>query len=697
MSSNTSDNDESNSGVLSPRINSNPPVHRVNSAGLFGSQPSRHSVGNYDNFRESLWMDQYGGERQLFDALGYIQDPEYEHFRARYERTDTASALVDKLPQKAWKKPKIIDTGSGEEQSEFERVVDEFLAGEYTREDPINVMERATRMERLGNYSLIFIGLADDGAQPDGDTDEDGVDALENPIDGSSLDEMDPDEALSYITPYDQGRVDPEMIDWVEDDPTDARFGKPESYQVDFGDNRPTGRVHWSRVIHVVGEVFDDRYRSPSILKQGLNRIDDIEKILGGSAEGYWRAAYQGLVISPPEIDGQQTNFSDDGENLHQQINRYINNFSREIFTGAEIDTIDASAEDPTGHLESQYRDISVGYDIPQSILMGNETGELATEEDRRMWHERAGEFQDEYCLPVVLKPFIERLIEYNVFPEPEGGKHGWRVRWPPVDEKTEKEEMTLFKDFATGVSTVTGGNPLLAVSIEEIREKGLEWDPERGAEADDAGSDALEAVTAEDLEIDEQDARAQEQFSRLNQQYEEEQKVRTPDGRGVIVDVLTEGFEAEGEDVEASESSPTYVVVTESEDKPFGYYKADVIEAEDWNAGVEAPEEDLKEEGGEDRENALRIRLERALAALSGRENVAGDGRFTWPESWRESDKPARLIALDAWVSMGGSVDACIVEMRGEIADPGRFCADFADRLYMWDYWRGDSWAPGE
>jgi hypothetical protein len=648
-----------------------------------------------DDFRESIYMDQYDGKRDLYSALGYVEDPQYRHFRARYERTDVAPAIVDKLPQKAWSRPTIRDPASGDEESDFEEAVNDFLRGRYTEEDPVKVMERATRMERLGNFSLVFIGFNDEAVLDEVDDEEDGVDALEREVDESSLDEMDPSEAISYITPYDQARVDLDMVDWVDEDPTDPRFGKPRSYQVDLGENRPTAQIHWSRLIHVVGKVFDNELKSPSVLKRSLNRVDDIEKILGGSAEGYWRAAYQGMVISPPEINGKQTDFDDSGEELHKQIERYINNFSREIFTGADIDTIDANVEDPTGHLESQYADISAGHDIPQSILMGNETGERATQEDREMWHERVGDFRTDYCSPDVLRPVIERLIQYGVFPEPEGGIHSYKIEWPPLDEMSEQERANVIQTVSNAINTGTGGEPQLAVTMEEFRENVLGWKPDRGAETE--GDSQLEAADPEDLTLDEDDDRVQAQFSRENKSLSVEEKVETPDGRGLIVDILEEGFDVEEGSVEATPSDPKYVVVTESEEKPFGYYTEDEVEPSEWETGVDEPEKDLKEEEGGERGNAIKIRVEQALAALRGRENVFGDGHFTWPESWRESDTPARLIALDAWVSMGGSVSGCIREMKGEVGDAGRFCGDFADRLYQWDYWRGDSWAPGE
>lgn len=707
-------NDSDNEGVLAPTVDTSPRMHDVGGGMLSGGGPMRTEIGGMDNFRESMWMEQYDGKRNLFDALGYISDPRYEHYRSRYERTDTASALVDKLPKKAWARPEVVDTGADDNESEFEKAVNNFLAGEYTEEDPIEVFERVSRMERLGNYGLIFLGLADDGASPDqNDLDEDDnpEDLLENEVDAASLENMDPSEAIRYITPYDQGRVETNLLQWHDEDPTHPRFGKPESYNVDLGDNRPQAQIHWSRLVHVVGNVFDDELKSPSVLRKSLNRIDDIEKILGGSAEGYWRAAYTGLIISPPEVNNQHAEFSDEGDGLHQQIERYVNNLSREIFTSAEVDTIDVTVEDPTGHLESQYKDISTGHDIPQSILMGNETGERATEEDREMWHERVGDFRDDYCFPVVLKPVIDRLIESNAFPEPEGGKYGYRFKWPPLDERSAQEEANIVQTISNSIATGSGGNPFQMMTVPEYRQEVLGWSPSRGSMVDGA-DDGMEPVTPEDLSLDEDDPRVQEQFGRYNElnldaidaildkdkpgaDDTQKLKVETPDGRGVIVEVLRSGFETDEVSVEASEEEPKVIVVTENEDKPWGVYALGEIEQTEWDSGVENPEKDMSEEG-ESRENII-VRIEKGLAYALGRENVAGDGRFMWPKSWRKSEKPARLIALDAWISMGGSVSACIREMKGDVADPGRFCADFADRLYQWDYWRGDSWAPGE
>lgn len=702
----STDNDDSDDEVVtSPRVNTSLPVQQVNAGAT-----RTHSRGitrtdlSSEDLRSDLWTQTYDNERSLYEALGYVKKPKYEHFLARYKSTDVAPALVDKVPQKAWDQPEIIDTGREGERTEFEKQVNAFLSGEWTTEDPISVMERATRMERLGEYSLIFIGFADDNAATD-----DGDETLENPVDDSTLsppEGEDDDPPIQYITPYDQQRIDDDEagFDLIED-PLHSRYGKPKEYEVDLGHDEDT-TIHWTRVIHVVGDKFDRQNRSMSVLRQSLNRIDDIEKILGGAAEAFWRGSYSGLVISPPTVNGQIQEFTDSGEELHSQIKRYIHNKNREIFTEADIDTIDVTIESPLDHLDAAVRSLAMNHEIPQSILMGNETGERATAEDRQMFHETAADFRVDYCEPVVLRRLIDRLINFGAFPSPEGR---YEFRWPELAEKTDSEKADIMQTKANAISAGTGGDPFRVVSPQEFRQEVLGMSPERGSEVDDVDLD-MQAASPEDLEVDEDDERVQKQFDRLNsvnveeidailekkvpdEDESEKLKVSTPDGNGVIVDILTSGFEEEGVSVEASEDEPKLVVVLGDGDDPWGFYTPDEVDQEDWDSGVDDPRSDLSEED-ESREN-LMFRLEQALAAFRGRQHQ--EGHFTWPESWRESDKPARLIALDAWISMRGSVSGCMREMRGEVADPGRFCADFADRLYQWDYWRGDSWAPGE
>jgi len=153
------------------------------------------------------------------------------------------------------------------------------------------------------------------------------------------------------------------------------------------------------------------------------------------------------------------------------------------------------------------------------------------------------------------------------------------------------------------------------------------------------------------------------------NAQYSEGDVVDTPDGLGVVSEVRTETFDGTDGEVEASEDSPAYVVAVEDEDKSVGFYKASDLESGELPEVDVDPEEDLGDQ--------------------SANVSANQDGHFTWPESWRESDTPARIIALKAWASMGGRHTGCVREMKGNISRPNAFCADFKDRILGWEGWR--------
>jgi hypothetical protein len=156
---------------------------------------------------------------------------------------------------------------------------------------------------------------------------------------------------------------------------------------------------------------------------------------------------------------------------------------------------------------------------------------------------------------------------------------------------------------------------------------------------------------------------------------YDEGDTVDTPDGLGVVSEIRTENFTGpDGDEVEATEDSPAYVVAVEDEDTMAGTYKASDMETTEFpDVDVENPTEAL--EAWVDIEQATYESLQ--------------DGFFSWPESWQDSEQPARLIALKAWAGMGGRHTGCVREMRGNVGRPNAFCADFKDRILGWEGWR--------
>ena len=167
---------------------------------------------------------------------------------------------------------------------------------------------------------------------------------------------------------------------------------------------------------------------------------------------------------------------------------------------------------------------------------------------------------------------------------------------------------------------------------------------------------------------------------------YEEGDEVSTPQGVGVVADVLTETVETDEDTIEASDSSPTYVVVVEDGRVGYETYTASDIHSTTIETDVDAT-------GAMSEEEETANAFGRLLNALSPTSN----SDFSPPPSWRQSSTPNRIIALKAFASMGASFDGCTREMRGEVTNPDRYCGSFLDYVIGNPYWRGDSILPGD
>jgi len=166
----------------------------------------------------------------------------------------------------------------------------------------------------------------------------------------------------------------------------------------------------------------------------------------------------------------------------------------------------------------------------------------------------------------------------------------------------------------------------------------------------------------------------------RAETRYSEGDKVELDDGsRGVVVEVRMATFDGpDGSEVDASEDSPAYIVATEDGAEAV---TASELVGSDWSTDRDDPDTELADGvAGQSAEGRLE----------------AGPTDWDFPESWKESDIPARLILLDAWSSMGGQFDCGGGCCKGTMMKSGmgdrasdQFCASMKDRVLLWEGWR--------
>lgn len=366
----------------------------------------------------------FSGDRDLYQTLGYKKELLFHDYWQKYERNETAAAIIDRPAQRAWSAGVKIQENAEIEETAFEQAVQELMDS-----DSLNVLQRmqqADKLSRIGRYGVILLGFSD----------VTGVDGYLQPVTAQT------GLKLLYMRAYSEESA---QINQYETDPQNERYGMPHYYSIraTAGSSTDSLTVHYTRVIHVVPDPLNnDVYGTPE-LKAVFNRLEDLEKLLGGSAETYWqnaRPGYAGTIAEDTELpEGVE-------EKIKEQIEEYQHGIRRFLFSqGMQLQSLTQQVSDPKNHVEVQVQQISVKTGIPKRVLMGSEAGELSSGQDKSQWDELVQDRRDNFAARSILRPFINRLMEVGVLPEVED----YQVEWPPLSAVDEKKQSEIALDKA--------------------------------------------------------------------------------------------------------------------------------------------------------------------------------------------------------------------------------------------------------
>ena len=429
----------------------------------------------------------FNGERDYYQVLGYDLEPEVDDFLSRYTRDDIAGRIVDLPAQDTWKKrPILID---GDSRSDDEEPKSEFIKAwqaltDTDGDEAINAyhyFERIDRLSGVGRFGVLIIGVRD------GKT-------LEEPFEGFPSGGKAGPQDILYLRACSEASVMINPSD-VDRDPQSRRFGKPLFYSINI-DNTYGGvysRVHWSRCIHVAEDLLEDEVFGRPRLERILNRLDDIMKIVGGSAEATWKLMRKGLAILARE--GYKMPQDTDSKNeFNAQLEEYDHGLRRYLrLAGVDVEELGSQVVDPSGLFDIIISLIAAASDIPKRILIGSERGELASTQDERAWGRVIANRQTNFAEPVILRAFINWCIKAKVLPPPVSGKY--KVEWPKLYELTEKEESEVALNLARAIlAFIQATGAVDVVSPEVFLEKIMKLPVE--------GRVIEEEETEEDVEI---------------------------------------------------------------------------------------------------------------------------------------------------------------------------------------------------
>lgn len=401
---------------------------------------------------------QYGGDRDLYDVLGYPTDPSIETYRARYERGDIAERIIRMPAEDTWRhEPDVTDKDEQDDtafQTSFEELVQ--------KTSPFQYIRRTDVIAGIGEYGVLLIGTREEGDDTD----------LSDPLEPGSLDG--PDD-IAFYQPFAQDSID----DWnlgkeIGRDPTHERYNKPEIYELDFStldeSEKDIERVHHTRLIHFpAGPRDESELKATPRLQAILNRLIDLDKVVGSSAEMFWSGADRKFQFDIKSDNAKDIPDTELGK-MDDQVQKLVHEMQQHIKTfNTDIEVIGGDDPDPTGIIDSVIKFISGSTGIPGRKLTGSERGELASSQDQANWYGQIQNRQNTFAAPVILRPFIDRMIDLGVLDEPNNGTYD--IEWPNLFELTELEETELQTNRSTVIKNIApGGDPsMLPTDYEEI------------------------------------------------------------------------------------------------------------------------------------------------------------------------------------------------------------------------------------
>lgn len=438
--------------------------------------------------RLAAWLGfSHDGERDLYSTFGYKRTLMIEDLYAMYRRNDIAYRIINAYPQATWSDDVLVRDEKGSSSAKTDNTGDKntdfspFVASVeelMRRVKARSYFERADRLSQIGRYSILFMGFA-------------GADTPDKPVKGNA--------ELIYLVPYSE--MSARIVEWCQDT-SDPRFGMPNMYEINpskdinFGEKAlpsKSFRVHHSRVLHIAEQLDQDEVYGVPRLEPIYNRMKDLEKTLGASAECFWLNANRGIHFN---VD-KDTQLNDDQiASAKTQADEFSNQLRRTLITqGVEATVLGSDVADVNPTFTALMQVVAGATGIPMRILLGSEAGQLASSQDENNWSDRVGERRNGFATERILLPFIQRMIDTGNIKKPKG--QFW-CEWPETQMSEEKKAAVALQRTQALVSYANSPSAPLIMPEQEFRKTIMDLPPVSEYE-----SDMMDDMDGSEVEVD--------------------------------------------------------------------------------------------------------------------------------------------------------------------------------------------------
>ena len=391
----------------------------VNDLDIIRARESALAVwGGLDAKRPTAWS-QYGYRATLT----------FEDFKQAYDRGGAAHGAVHRLLDGCWQKLPRIKQPNADKETPWETTVGKLLRS-------INGWQKLRDLDRrnlVGRYAALIYRMAD--SQP-----------LSAPLAKA--------QKLVDLVPVFEDRI--KVTKWDEDLASE-RYGLPVTYQ--FRTRAPGALdtqaapetwldVHHTRVQILAEGSVGDMFDGIPLLRAGFNNLIDIEKLSGGGAESALKNSARTIVFKydPNSSVAAISTMNPDGSvstksvrEVHEEQTRSLNRNqdSSIVLQGGDATTLQTTAADLSPQFGIAANLFAASVRIPFTVLFGQQTGRLASDEDKADFGARCASRQANDLTPM-LEEFVRRMQAAGVIDEGD-----FDIEWPPVNAPSDLDKLT--------------------------------------------------------------------------------------------------------------------------------------------------------------------------------------------------------------------------------------------------------------
>lgn len=238
--------------------------------------------------------------------------------------------------------------------------------------------------------------------------------------------------------------------------------------------------VHHERVIILCeGSEDENMLSGVPFLRAGYNKLLDLEKVSGGSAEGFLKNASRQLGIAFDKETNMaalkqaatDAGFKDLGDALNDKVSRMNRGTDAALVMQAGTPSVlSVAPADPKPTWEVTANEFAASIQCPFTIQFGQQTGRLASDEDKTDWAKRCNGRRWGFQSSVVER-VLERFWTVGVIDPPSSGEV--TLAWSDLLAPSEKEKIANMQAMATVAKDTQQAFGTPSVEPNEVRAVG--------------------------------------------------------------------------------------------------------------------------------------------------------------------------------------------------------------------------------